>query len=61
MASNGRLSKDGYLFFVGRKKEIIIRASNNIYPIEIEQVILEHRSVNDPHVFSIPDPLVKSG
>ncbi|CAF0821480.1 unnamed protein product [Rotaria sordida] len=53
-----RMDDDGYLFFIGRKKEMIIRGATNIYPIEIERVILEHPSVADVQVFSIPDPLV---
>ncbi|CAF1162665.1 unnamed protein product [Rotaria sp. Silwood1] len=53
-----RMDDDGYLFFVGRKKEMIIRGSTNIYPMEIERVILEHPSVADVQVFSIPDPLI---
>ena len=49
------MDEDGYLYFVGRKKEIIIRAGVNIFPIEIEQAIEEYPSVAEAHVFSIPD------
>jgi fatty-acyl-CoA synthase len=53
----GMMDEDGYLYFTGRKKEIIIRASTNIWPIEIEQAIGEHESVAEVYVFSIPDPI----
>ena len=53
-----KMDEDGYFFFVGRKKDIIIRAGVNIYPVEIERVIMEHPNVEEAHVFSIPDPLI---
>jgi fatty-acyl-CoA synthase len=49
------MDEDGYLYFVGRQKEMIIRGGVNIYPIEIENTIIEHPSVADAQVFSIPD------
>lgn len=52
-----RMDEDGYLFFVGRKKDIIKR-NGLIYPIEIEQFILKHSSVDEAQVFSIPGPLL---
>ena len=54
----GRMDQDGYLYFIRRKKDIIIRAGRWIYPVEVEQVILEHSSVAEAYVFSIPDPEV---
>jgi fatty-acyl-CoA synthase len=51
----GKMDEDGYLYFVGRKKEMIIRGGVNIYPIEIENTINEHPSVAEAQVFSIPD------
>ena len=49
------MDEDGYLYFVGRQKEIIIRGGVNIYPIEIENIIVEHPSVAEAQVFSVPD------
>ncbi|CAF3737705.1 unnamed protein product [Rotaria sordida] len=49
------MDEDGYLYFVGRQKEMIIRGGVNIYPVEIEKVIVEHPSVAEAQVFSIPD------
>ncbi|CAF3875681.1 unnamed protein product [Rotaria sp. Silwood1] len=54
----GRMDEEGYLFFVGRKKEIIIQGGLNTYPLEIEQVIYEHPSVAEVYVFGVPDPLM---
>jgi fatty-acyl-CoA synthase len=50
-----KMDEDGYLYYVGRQKEMIIRGGVNIYPIEIENVITEHLSVAEAQVFSIPD------
>ncbi|CAF0820043.1 unnamed protein product [Rotaria sp. Silwood1] len=49
------MDEDGYLYYVGRQKEMIIRGGINIYPVEIENTIVEHPSVAEAQVFSIPD------
>ncbi|HZZ27807.1 MAG TPA: class I adenylate-forming enzyme family protein [Pirellulales bacterium] len=41
-----RRDADGYFWFVGRKKEIIIRAGSNISPMEIESVLDSHHAVH---------------
>jgi fatty-acyl-CoA synthase len=51
----GKMDEDGYLYYIGRQKELIIRGGVNIYPIEIENAIIEHPSVGEAQVFSIPD------
>ena len=51
----GTMDEDGFLYYVGRQKEMIIRGGVNIYPIEIENTIIEHPSVAEAQVFSIPD------
>ncbi|CAF2908047.1 unnamed protein product [Rotaria sp. Silwood2] len=51
----GRMDEDGYLYYIDRQKELIIRGGVNIYPIEIENAINEHSSVAESQVFSIPD------
>ena len=51
----GKMDEDGFLYYVGRQKEFIIRGGVNIYPIEIENTIIEHPSVAEAQVFSIPD------
>ena len=54
---NGHLDKDGYLWYVGRKaeKELIKPGGENVYPAEVEKVILEHPLVEEVSVIGIPD------
>jgi long-chain acyl-CoA synthetase len=51
----GWLDEDGYLFLLGRRADLIISGGVNIYPIEIENVLLESSDVADATVFGIPD------
>ena len=53
----GRLDEGDNLVVVGRKKDMIIRGGMNIYPIEIENIVLKHPKVLDVAVVSMPDPL----
>lgn len=52
----GRLDENGYLFLAGRSKEVIIRGGANIYPAEIEAVLLSHPDVSDAAVIGWPSP-----
>ena len=47
--------EDGYLRLVGRLKEIIIRGGENISPLEVEDVLLDHPGVAQAVVYGIPD------
>ena len=47
--------KDGYLYLSGRKKDMIIRGGENIYPIEIEDVLSKHPGVREVAVVGVPD------
>jgi long-chain acyl-CoA synthetase len=51
----GYFDDDGYLFIVGRIKELIIRGGYNVYPPEIEDVIHDHPAVAEAAVVGIPD------
>jgi long-chain acyl-CoA synthetase len=51
----GYLDEDGYFFLVDRKKDMIIRGGENIYPREIEDVLLEHADVQAAAVVGRPD------
>lgn len=51
----GTMDDAGYLRIVGRLKDMIIRGGENIYPREIEDVLLRHPAIQDAHVFGIPD------
>ena len=50
----GFLDEDGYLFLCDRKIDMIISGGVNIYPAEIEAVLVNHPSVLDAAVFGIP-------
>lgn len=54
----GRLDDDGYLSIVGRKKELILRGGYNVYPREIEEVLLGHPTVDQVAVIGIPNPVL---
>jgi acyl-CoA synthetase (AMP-forming)/AMP-acid ligase II len=51
----GRLDEHGYLYLVDRKHDMIISGGENIYPSEVERVLVEHGDVADAVVFGAPD------
>lgn len=53
----GRFDEDGYLSLKGRTKELIIVGANNVYPREIEAVLLEDPEVADAAVAARQDPV----
>lgn len=48
------LDEDGFLYIAGRKKDMIIRGGHNVYPTDIEAVLLEHPDVQEAAVVGIP-------
>ncbi|MFV0512176.1 MAG: class I adenylate-forming enzyme family protein [Jhaorihella sp.] len=50
----GRFDEDGFLFIVGRLKDMILSGGQNIYPSDIETVLITHPDVNDCAVIGIP-------
>ncbi len=50
----GTLNEEGYLFLCDRKSDMIISGGVNIYPAEIENVLVTHPKVADAAVFGIP-------
>ncbi|NNE23714.1 MAG: AMP-binding protein [Rhizobiales bacterium] len=52
----GYLDADGYLYIVGRTKELINRGGEKIAPGKIEEVVLGHPAVAEAIAFSIPHP-----
>ncbi|MDR3035747.1 MAG: AMP-binding protein, partial [Kitasatospora sp.] len=51
----GHLDADGYLYVVDRKKDLIIRGGFNVYPRDIEDVLLAHPAVAQAGVVGRPD------
>lgn len=53
-----RMDENGYLYFVGREKELIIRGGFNIYPQELEEVLVQHPSITEAAVIGLPDDIL---
>jgi long-chain acyl-CoA synthetase len=52
----GHLDDDGYLFIVDRKKDLILRGGFNVFPRDVEDVLLSHPDVAMAGVVGRPDP-----
>jgi acyl-CoA synthetase (AMP-forming)/AMP-acid ligase II len=52
----GFFDDDGYLFLVGRSREIINRGGEKIGPWEVDEVLLEHPAVAEAVTFAVPHP-----
>ena len=55
MGDIGHLDPDGYLFVTGRSDHTIISGGVNIYPREVEDLLIEHPAVDDVAVIGVPD------
>ena len=53
-----KFDEDGYLVITGRKKDIIIRGGQNIYPGEIENFLIAHPKIADAAVVAMPDQIM---
>lgn len=50
-----RFDEEGYIYIVGRKKDMIISGGQNIYPAEIERVLAKNPKVAEAAVIGVPD------
>lgn len=55
MGDMGYIDEDGFLYLTGRSAEVIISGGVNIYPVEIDQEVLEHPAVFDVAVVGVPN------
>jgi len=51
-----REDDDGFLYVVGRAKDMIISGGENVYPAEVERVLAEHPAVDEVAVVGVADP-----
>ena len=50
-----RIDKDGFLFIVDRKKDMVLRGGENVYCAEVESAVFDHPAVSECSVFGVPD------
>ncbi len=53
-----RVDADGYLYIVGREKDVIIRGGNNVHAADVEAVLYEHPDVQEAAVAGVAHPVL---
>jgi acyl-CoA synthetase (AMP-forming)/AMP-acid ligase II len=52
----GYYDEKGYIYIADRKKDMIISGGENVYPIEVENVLYRHPAIKEVAVIGVPDP-----
>jgi fatty-acyl-CoA synthase len=50
-----RITEDGFIYIIGRTKDMILSGGENIYPAEIENVLADHPDIQESAVIAVPD------
>lgn len=51
----GKIDEDGYLFITGRKRKMLILKGQNIFPGDIEEVLITHPKIAETRIIGVPD------
>lgn len=51
----GTMDEDGFVYYRSRQKEMVIVGGINVYPVEVENFLLEHPNIAEAQVFGMPD------
>jgi acyl-CoA synthetase (AMP-forming)/AMP-acid ligase II len=54
----GKIDEDGYLYIVGRSKDVIIRGGNNVHATDVEHALVQHEGVKEVAVVGAPHPVL---
>jgi acyl-CoA synthetase (AMP-forming)/AMP-acid ligase II len=54
----GKLDPDGYLYIVGRSKDVIIRGGNNVHATDVEHALVQHEAIKEVAVVGAPHPVL---
>lgn len=49
------MDEQGYVYYRSRQKEMVIVGGINVYPVEVENFLLEHPNIAEAQVFGVPD------
>ena len=52
----GYYDKNGYIYIADRKKDMIITGGENVYPVEVENILYRYPAIKEVAVIGIPDP-----
>jgi fatty-acyl-CoA synthase len=50
------MDEDGFVYIVGRAKDMIISGGLNVYPAEVERLLVEHPMIAEASIVGVPDP-----